>query len=103
MPITFGAFQTNQTMADIATIEDIKRMLDTTKQEILAAFEEKLQKGGSITNLEWLRTYQVKKMLNVSDATLHNYRVDGLLASKKIRGSHFYLKTDVLKLMSNGK
>lgn len=90
-------------MAEIASLEDIKRLLETNKQEIIAAFEEKLQQGGSITNLEWLRTYQVKKILNVSDATLHNYRVDGLLASKKIRGSHFYLKTDVLKLMSNGK
>ena len=90
-------------MADIPTIEDIKRLLDSTKLEIITAFEERLQKGSSITNLEWLRTYQVKKMLNVSDATLHNYRVDGLLASKKIRGSHFYLKTDVLKLMSIGK
>jgi hypothetical protein len=90
-------------MADIPTIEDIKRLLDSTKLEIITAFEDRLQKGGSIMNLEWLRTYQVKKMLNVSDATLHNYRVDGLLASKKIRGSHFYLKADVLKLMSNGK
>ena len=90
-------------MADIPTIEDIKHLLDSFKLEIITAFEEKLQKGGSISNLEWLRTYQVKKMLNVSDATLHNYRVDGLLASKKIRGSHFYLKSDVLKLMSTGK
>jgi hypothetical protein len=90
-------------MADIPTIDDLKRLLDSTKQEIISALEEKLQKAGHSINQEWLRTYQVKKMLNVSDATLHNYRVDGILSSKKIRGSHFYLKSDVLKLMSQEK
>jgi hypothetical protein len=90
-------------MADIPTIDDLLRLLETTKNEIISAFEEKLQKNDYNMNSEWLRTFQVKKMLNVSDATLHNYRIDGLLPSRKIRGTHFYLKADVLKLMSNDK
>lgn len=90
-------------MADIPTIDDIKQLLEANKLEILEALEQRLKLDKSDSNPVWLRTYQVKIMLNVSDATLHNYRADGLLASKKIRGSHFYLKSDVLKLMSNGK
>lgn len=90
-------------MADIPTIDDIKRLLDANKAEIIAELESRLKINKSETFPEWLRTYQVKKMLNVSDATLHNYRCDNLLTSKKIRGSHFYLKADVLKLMSDGK
>lgn len=90
-------------MAEIPTLEDLKRLLDAAKSEIISELESRLNLNKSETFPEWLRTYQVKKMLNVSDATLHNYRCDNLLTSRKIRGSHFYLKADVLKLMSNGK
>ena len=89
-------------MADIPTIDDIKRLLDATKSELLSELESRLKLNKSEAYPEWLRTYQVKKMLNVSDATLHNYRANNILASRKIRGSHFYLKTDVLKLMTDG-
>jgi hypothetical protein len=90
-------------MADIPTIDDIKRLLDATKSELLSELESRFKLNKSEDYPEWLRTYQVKKMLNVSDATLHNYRINNILASQKIRGSHFYKKSDVLKLMSNGK
>lgn len=90
-------------MADIPTIDDIKRLLDATKSELLSELESRLKLNKSEAYPEWLRTYQVKKMLNVSDATLHNYRANNILTSRKIRGSHFYLKTDVLKLMTDGQ
>ncbi|MFM1999505.1 MAG: hypothetical protein RL204_1452 [Bacteroidota bacterium] len=90
-------------MADIPTIEDIKRLLDATKDQIINELESRLKVAKTEAYPEWLRTYQVKKMLNVSDATLHNYRINNILTSQKIRGSHFYLKSDVLKLMTNGK
>lgn len=90
-------------MADIPTIDDIKRLLDANKEEILKELEARLKISSNETYPEWLRTYQVKKMMNVSDATLHNYRVNNILTSQKIRGSHFYKKSDVLKLMSDGK
>ena len=90
-------------MADIPTIDDIRRLLDANKDEILKELESRLKVNSNETYPEWLRTYQVKKMLNVSDAALHNYRVNNILTSLKIQGSHFYKKGDVLKLMSDGK
>lgn len=90
-------------MVDIASIQDIQRLLDAQKAEIIAAFEERLKSDKSSSNSKWLRTRHVKDMLNVSDSTLFTYRANGLLKSKKIRGSHFYLKSDVFKMMENEK
>lgn len=90
-------------MVEIATLQDIERLLEKQKLEIVEAILANL-KGSEIKNTsQWLRTRQVKDMLNVSDATLHNYRIDGILNSQKIRGSHFYAKADVLKLMEKKK
>lgn len=89
-------------MADIPTLDDLKRLLDQQKNEIIAELEKRLSGKRDENFPEWLRTFQVKKLLQVSDATLSNYRAENLLPSTKIRGSHFYKKSDVLKLMNNG-
>lgn len=86
-------------MVDIASLQDIQKLLDAQKAEIIAAFEQRLKSDKTSSQSKWLRTRHVKEMLNVSDSTLFVYRTNGLLKSKKIRGSHFYLKSDVLKLM----
>ena len=90
-------------MVEIATVQDIERLLEKQKTEIIAAINEKMKSGDSLSNSKWLRTRDVKEMLSVSDATLANYRSEGILISQKIRGSHFYFKSDVLKLMGMEK
>jgi hypothetical protein len=45
---------------------------------------------------EWLRSRDVKKMLSISDASLQNLRIRGLVRPVKISGLYYY-KAEELK------
>lgn len=86
-------------MADIATIDDIKRLLDSQKSEIVTELAARLKSGSITNNTKWLRSKDVRRVLNISDGSLRNMRNDGTLHSKKIRGMYFYSEADVRKMM----
>jgi len=52
---------------------------------------------------QWLKTYEVKKMLGISPGTLQALRFNGTIAFKKIGGLIFYSYDDILKLMKTEK
>ena len=64
-------------------LEDIKQLLAGSKQE----------------PKKWLRSADVRKMLNISAGTLQNLRVNGELRPTKIGGSFFYAFQDIQSLM----
>ena len=49
---------------------------------------------------EWIKTRAVRKLLDISAGTLQNIRVTGKIRSKKVLGSYYYNKADILKLFS---
>lgn len=51
----------------------------------------------------WLRSYEVKKLLNVSSGTLLSLRAKGILPYSRIGASMFYKYEDVVKAMEKGK
>ena len=77
---------------EIATKADVN--------EILIAIE-KLKSSIGINKVEqkFLRSADVRKMLNVSDSTLQRLRISGALKSKKVNGTWFYKFEDVLNIM----
>ncbi len=77
---------------EIATKADIN--------EILAAIA-KLQSSININKVEqkFLRSADVRKMLNISDSTLQRLRISGALKSKKVNGTWFYKFEDIQNIM----
>lgn len=53
------------------------------------------------TTKDWLRSSEVRKLLNISPGTLQSFRVNGKLKPSKIGGIHFYRYTDIEKLLDS--
>lgn len=82
----------------IITKEDLQQF----KTELLEAIEALLQ-GNTTEQKLWLRTSEVKKLLNVSLGTLQNLRINGTLSYSKIGGTLYYNYKDIEKLMKGFK
>ncbi len=83
--------------AEIITKEDLQNL----KQELLNEIGKLIGKDGEQKN-EWLRSSQVRKMLNISANTLQSLRVNGTLNYTKV-GSIFYYKLEDINRMLRGR
>lgn len=76
----------------IITKEDLQQF----KAELLEAIENLLRRSTTEQKL-WLRTSEVKKLLNISSGTLQNLRINGTLSYSKIEGTLYYNFKDIEK------
>lgn len=84
---------------DILTKEDLQAF----KGEILEAIRKLKENRPIDTNKkEWLKSGDVRKLLNISPGTLQNLRINGTLPYRKIGGSMYYRAEDVRKMMEGG-
>jgi len=70
---------------EILTKEDLNRF----KIELIAEFERILETKQQIKK-KWLRSKEVEKMLNISPATLQNYRISGAIKFSKVGSTYYY-------------
>lgn len=49
---------------------------------------------------EWLKCRAVRKMLDISPGTLQNLRIIGKVRFKKVLGSYYYSKEDLMRLFN---
>lgn len=82
----------------IITKEDLQQF----KVELLEGIKE-LLKGKATEQKLWLRTSEVKKLLNISSGTLQNLRINGTLSYSKVGGTLYYNYKDIEKLMTDFK
>ena len=52
---------------------------------------------------KWLKSYQVKNLLKISQNTLQKLRMDGTLKSTKIGGILYYNYEDILNVLEGNK
>jgi hypothetical protein len=52
---------------------------------------------------KYLKSYEVRKLLNISPGTLQNLRVNGTLPFTKIGGAIFYDSEDIFQLINENK
>ena len=81
---------------DIITIKDLRQFKTELLQEmkgIIGQGTENQQNG------EWLRSAQVRKMLNISPGTLQNLRINGTLPFRKIGGTMYYSGVQIEKML----
>lgn len=82
----------------IITKEDLQQF----KIELLEGIEI-LLRGKTTEQKLWLRSSEVKKLLNISSGTLQNLRINGTLSYSKIGGSLYYNYKDIQKLLTDKK
>lgn len=83
---------------ELVTKSDIEKL----RREILEAINERLRTS-PVEEKKWLRSKEVRKMLNISDGTLLNLRVKGLLHGTKINGLWYYQQDEIQALLNAGK
>ncbi len=85
---------------EIITKEDLFQF----KAELLTEIHKIIRPGKFEAQKEWLKSYEVRKMLNISPGTLQTLRVNGTLQFTKIGGSLYYKYADIISLLEgNGK
>ena len=79
---------------ELITREDLKQF----KNEMLTEMKQ-LLKPGQGQSKQWLKSYEVRKLLNISPGTLQNLRINGTLRYTKIGGLLYYKLEDLEKLL----
>ncbi len=83
---------------ELITKEDLKQF----KTEMLTELKE-LIKPGQGQSKQWLKSAEVRKLLNISPGTLQNLRINGTLRYTKIGGMMYYKLEDINKLLEGGR
>lgn len=75
--------------------------LEVFKQELIAEIRKSRfnLKNTDHTQKEWLKSYEVRKLLGISAGTLQNLRLNETLPYTKIGGLMYYRYEDIRKLM----
>lgn len=79
----------------IVTVED----LNALRSDLLDEIKKLLCQDSDKPGRKWLRSSEVRKMLGISNGTLQNFRVNGVLPFTKIGGIMFYSQEDIEKLL----
>jgi hypothetical protein len=78
--------------------------LNSFKTDVLNEIRQILKlKGANPSQKEWLKSYEVRKLLGISPGKLQNMRVNGTIAFTQIGGLMFYKYDDIVKLMEDHK
>lgn len=82
---------------EIITKEDLRQL----KTEMLAEIRQLIKPEGR-QNKQWLKSAEVRKLLNISPGTLQNLRINGTLRFTKIGGMMYYKLEDITRLLEGG-
>jgi len=85
--------------AQIITTDDLREFKIELLDEIRAIVSE--QK--TAISKKWLKSNEVRKLLNISPGTLQTLRINGTLPYTKIGGTNYYNFTDIEKLLSTDR
>ncbi len=76
-----------------------KEDLQTFRLQLINDLKDLLKPRQNNTK-EWLRSSEVKKLLNISPGTLQSFRINGKLKPSKIGAIHFYKYADIQNLLN---
>ncbi|MCW4467669.1 DNA-binding protein [Flavobacterium sp. MFBS3-15] len=88
-------------MEDGVTKEDLRQFGMLLIGTIRKMIEGSKQAETGEVEVEWLKARVVRKMLDISAASLQNLRITGKVRFKKVLGSYYYNKNDLLQLFNN--
>ncbi|OFX27009.1 MAG: hypothetical protein A2033_16065 [Bacteroidetes bacterium GWA2_31_9] len=85
---------------EIVTQDDLLRFKQDLIKELLIEFK-KITGYSNHGSKKWLRSKDLRAMLNISPNTLQKFRISGKLPCKKICGIWFYRYDDVISFFEN--
>jgi hypothetical protein len=83
---------------EVITREDLNEFRTLLLSDLNAMFNSKPQQ-----QKQWLKSNEVRKLLNISSGTLQNLRVNGTLTYTKIGGILYYSSNDLEKVIETNK
>ena len=83
---------------EVITREDLNEFRTLLLSDLNALFNSKPQQ-----QKQWLKSNEVRKLLNISPGTLQNLRVNGTISYTKIGGILYYSSPDLEKLLEANK
>lgn len=87
-------------MASIIVIS--KEEFDQFKKELIDEIKQTMQP--SIKNsTKWLKSSDVREMLNISDSTLQTYRINGTIPAYKLDTTWFYKFDEIVEALEKGR
>jgi len=85
--------------SQLVTLADLEKFRVTLMMDIKLMLEGHLGR----TSKRWLKSYEVRKMLNISGGTLQTLRNNGKLPYTKIGGLIYYDATEIDQILSDQK
>ena len=83
---------------ELITKQDLREF----KNDLLTEIKQ-IIKPGQGQSKQWLKSVEVRKLLNISPGTLQNLRINGTLRYSKIGGMMYYKLEDIHKLLEGGQ
>ena len=83
---------------EVITREDLNEFRTLLLSDLNAMFNSKPQQ-----QKQWLKSSEVRKLLNISPGTLQNLRINGTLTYTKVGGIMYYDNADIEKLLYGNK
>ena len=83
---------------EVITREDLNEFRTLLLSDLNTMFNSKPQQ-----QKQWLKSNEVRKLLNISPGTLQNLRVNGTLTYTKIGGILYYSSNDLEKVIETNK
>lgn len=83
----------------LITVQDL---LDF-KQQLIVDIKKLLKEQSGHPGHQWLKAFEIKKMLRLSESKLQYLRDKGLIPFKKLGGITYYNSEEIEKLMASGK
>lgn len=82
----------------LITMEDLNEFRTLLLNDLKGIMQSK-----PLQQKQWLKSNEVRKLLNISPGTLQNLRINGTLTYTKIGGIMYYDQTDIEKLLNGNK
>lgn len=73
------------------------------KQQLIVDIKKLLKEHSGQPGHQWLKAFEIKKMLRLSESKLQYLRDKGLIPFKKLGGITYYISEEIEKLMASGK
>jgi hypothetical protein len=83
---------------EVITREDLNEFRNLLLNDLKEIINSKPQQ-----TKQWLKSNEVRKLLNISPGTLQNLRINGTLSYTKIGGIMYYNHADIDKLLNGNK
>ena len=83
---------------EVITREDLNEFRTLLLNDLKEIIHSKPQQAK-----QWLKSKEVRKLLNISPGTLQNLRIKGTLTYTKVGGIMYYDNADIEKLLNGNK